>query len=57
MNDALQDALKAKDVLDAVRNYGFEISGEAPREFAARLQRERTRWGPIVKASGFTAID
>lgn len=57
LNDALQDALKAKDVLDAVRNYGFEISGEAPREFAARLQRERSRWGPIVKASGFAAID
>ena len=57
LNGALQDALKAKDVLDAVRNYGFEISGEAPRAFAARLQRERTRWGPIVKASGFVAID
>jgi tripartite-type tricarboxylate transporter receptor subunit TctC len=57
LNGALQDALKANDVLDAVRNYGFEVSGEAPREFTARLQRERTRWGPIVKATDFVAID
>jgi hypothetical protein len=45
------------DVLDAVRGWGFEISAESPAAFGARLQRERARWGPIVKATGFVAIE
>jgi tripartite-type tricarboxylate transporter receptor subunit TctC len=57
LNAALQEAAKARDVLDAVRGWGFEISAESPPEFGARLQRERTRWGPIVKATGFVAIE
>ncbi|MBI5719294.1 MAG: hypothetical protein HZC37_16625 [Burkholderiales bacterium] len=57
LDAALKEALKSKDVLDAVRNYGFEVSGEATSEFTARLRRERARWGPIVKATGFVAID
>lgn len=57
LNVALQDALKAKDVQDAIRNWGFEVSGEGPREFTSRLERERARWGPIVQSTGFVALD
>lgn len=57
LNAAMQQGVRAKDVQDAVRNWGFEVSSEGPREFAARLQRERTRWGQTVRATGFVAID
>jgi tripartite-type tricarboxylate transporter receptor subunit TctC len=57
LNVATLEALKAKDLQDAIRNYGFEVSGEGPRDFAARLERERKRWGPIVQSTGFVALD
>ena len=57
LNASIQDALKTKDLQDPIRNWGFDISSEGPAPFAARLARERNRWGPIVKATGFTAMD
>lgn len=57
LNAAIQDALKTKDLQDPIRNWGFDVSGEATPEFSARLTRERGRWGPIVKATGFTAME
>lgn len=57
LNVAAQDALKTKELLDPIRNWGFEVSGESSAEFAARLTRERGRWGPIVKATGFSAME
>ncbi|MBY0320517.1 MAG: hypothetical protein K2X72_17455 [Reyranella sp.] len=57
VNAATLEALKAKDLQDAIRNYGFDVSGEGPREFAARLDRERKRWASIVKATGFEAME
>lgn len=57
LNASAQDALKTKDLQDPIRNWGFDISSEGPELFAARLARERNRWGPIVKATGFTVME
>ncbi len=57
LNAAAQDALKTKELLEPIRGWGFDVSGEATPEFSARLARERGRWGPIVKATGFTAME
>jgi len=57
LNAAVQDALKTRDLQDPIRNWGFDLSGEGPTEFAARLAQERKRWEPIVKATGFTAME
>lgn len=57
LNAATLEALKAKDLQDAIRNYGFDVSGEGPREFRARLERERQRWAAIVRATGFEAME
>jgi tripartite-type tricarboxylate transporter receptor subunit TctC len=57
LNAATLEALKAKDLQDAIRNYGFDVSGEGPREFRARLEQERQRWAAIVRATGFEAME
>jgi len=57
LNASVQDALKTKDLQEPIRNWGFDLSSEGPVPFAARLERERSRWGPIVKATGFTAME
>jgi tripartite-type tricarboxylate transporter receptor subunit TctC len=31
--------------------------GVTPAEFARQVKADRDRWGPIVKASGFTPLD
>jgi tripartite-type tricarboxylate transporter receptor subunit TctC len=57
LNAAALDALKSKELLEPIRGWGFDVSGESTPEFSARLARERGRWGPIVKATGFTAME
>jgi hypothetical protein len=36
---------------------GFEPLVMAPADYARRLATERTSWGPIVQASGFSSDD
>ena len=57
LNVAALGALKTKEVVSAIQAIGFEVSGEAPPAFAARLRRELGRWEPIVKRTGFTAME
>lgn len=57
LNATILEALKSRELQDPIRNWGFDVSAEGPAEFAARLARERNRWGPIVKSTGFTAME
>lgn len=50
-------ALKSRELQTAIRDWGFDMSGEGPAEFAERLARERTRWADVVKMTGFTAME
>lgn len=34
---------------------GLQATSSTPAELAARLKADHDRWGPIVKAIGFTA--
>jgi tripartite-type tricarboxylate transporter receptor subunit TctC len=57
INAASLAALRTPELQNAVRDWGFDISGEGPAEFSARLARERARWADIVKSTGFTAME
>lgn len=57
LNQGAQAALTTRDLQTPIRDWGFDVSAEAPADFAARLARERARWGGIVKSTGFTAMD
>jgi len=37
-----------------LQKLSFAIAGESPAEFAAIVKSELERWGPVVKASGFS---
>ena len=43
------------EVIDAFALMGMEAAGSTPAELAARLKADTERWGPLVKAIGFTA--
>ncbi|HSW27135.1 MAG TPA: Bug family tripartite tricarboxylate transporter substrate binding protein [Burkholderiaceae bacterium] len=54
-NAALRSALAEKDVVDGLEVMGLESKSSSPGELAAMLKADTERWGPVVKAIGFTA--
>lgn len=54
-NIALRAALADKETVDGLAVMGLEAKSSSPAELAAMLKADTERWGPIVKAIGFTA--
>jgi tripartite-type tricarboxylate transporter receptor subunit TctC len=54
-NAALRAALADKETVDGLALMGLEAKSSTPAELAAMLDADTRRWGPIVKAIGFTA--
>jgi tripartite-type tricarboxylate transporter receptor subunit TctC len=54
-NTALRAALADKETVDGLAVMGLEAKSSSPAELAAMLKADTERWGPIVKAIGFTA--
>jgi tripartite-type tricarboxylate transporter receptor subunit TctC len=50
-----QNALKAKPLVGGLEKLSFEIEGQSPAEFSKIIRSELGRWGPVVKASGFSS--
>ena len=57
LSAAVGEAIKAEEVVQSFLKFGNEVAYIAPTAFAKMLREETERWGPIVKASGFTAED
>ena len=54
-NAAVRSALADKDVVSSLAAMGLEAKSSSPAELAALLKADTEKWGPIVKAIGFTA--
>jgi tripartite-type tricarboxylate transporter receptor subunit TctC len=54
-NAALRAALAERDVIDGLEVMGLEAKASSPAELGAMLKADTARWGPVVKAIGFTA--
>ena len=54
-NAAVRAALADKDVVSGLAAMGLEAQSSSPAELAALLKADTEKWGPIVKAIGFTA--
>lgn len=52
---AVRKALAAQDLVDALGQMGLEARSSTPAELAALLKKDTERWGPLIKAIGFTA--
>ncbi len=51
----LADALKQPDVREVWNNAALSAEASSPPELKATLRKDYDFWGPIIKASGFTA--
>jgi tripartite-type tricarboxylate transporter receptor subunit TctC len=54
-NEIFNNALRVPAVRDRMRKMDLEIHEMTPAQLAATLKSDYERWGPVVKASGFTA--
>jgi len=57
LNSAIREALKTSEVKAGLARLSLDIAGSSPGDFAQLVEADLKRWGPIVKASGFTAAD
>jgi tripartite-type tricarboxylate transporter receptor subunit TctC len=55
LSATIAKALKSPDVVEKIQGLGNDAVGTTPEEFAAVLKKDRERWVPVIKASGFKA--
>jgi tripartite-type tricarboxylate transporter receptor subunit TctC len=53
----LSEIAKSKEFAEAIAKLSYEPADETPAVFTKTVQTEIARWGPVVKASGFTSED
>ena len=55
LNGALNEALRAKDVIDSLRRQGLDATGGTPEVFAAHIKSELAKWAKVVKDGNIRA--
>jgi len=55
LNRGINKALASPDVVERLAKIGMDPATGTPEEFAQIVASDYAKWGPIVKASGFTA--
>ena len=55
LNRSLNQALKSPDIAERLTKLGMDPAPSTPEEFGRILAADYAKWGPVVKASGFTA--
>jgi tripartite-type tricarboxylate transporter receptor subunit TctC len=57
LSGAMREASQSKTMLDSLAKFATESAFETPAEFSETIKSEIARWGPVVKESGFVALD
>jgi tripartite-type tricarboxylate transporter receptor subunit TctC len=55
LNTAIGEAVGSPEMTESLARMGNDTKFQTPDAFAAQLKADLTRWGPVVKASGFVA--
>lgn len=54
---AINEALRLPELRETLSKFGMEPLQGSPESFAALVKSDLAAWGPVIKASGFTAED
>jgi tripartite-type tricarboxylate transporter receptor subunit TctC len=57
LSKQIAQAVQTPDVRAWIQKGGMEPTGTTPAELAAILKADYSKWGPVIKASGFTSED
>ncbi len=55
LSKAIREAIQSPDVSEKIKQLGADPTGTTAEEFTNIIKRDREKWGPIIKASGFKA--
>lgn len=55
LNAGINEALRAKDAIDALRRQGLDATGGTPEVFAAHIKTELAKWAKVVKDANIKA--
>ena len=55
LNAAVREAMAGPEMVEVVNKLGLRARSASPAEFAAMVKADLERWGPVVKATGFSA--
>jgi tripartite-type tricarboxylate transporter receptor subunit TctC len=54
-NEVVLQALRTPELKERMRGFELDIRELSAQEFLAMVKTDTERWGPIIRASGFTA--
>jgi tripartite-type tricarboxylate transporter receptor subunit TctC len=57
LSAAMREASRSQKMVESLAKFGTEPTFQTPAQFTATIKSELARWAPVVKASGFVAID
>jgi tripartite-type tricarboxylate transporter receptor subunit TctC len=57
LSTAMREASQSKAMMDSLAKFATEPAFETPAQFSATVRSEMARWDPVVKESGFVALD
>jgi tripartite-type tricarboxylate transporter receptor subunit TctC len=57
LSAAMREATHSQVMIDNLAKFASEATFQTPADFAETMKSDLTRWGPVVKASGFVAVD
>jgi tripartite-type tricarboxylate transporter receptor subunit TctC len=57
LNAAMRKASASEQMIDSLAKFGTEPASMTTAEYTAWIEKEIARWGPVVKASGFKALE
>jgi tripartite-type tricarboxylate transporter receptor subunit TctC len=57
LDRAIRQVLKKEETKTTFAKISYEVAGTSRADFARVIKDDFERWGPIVKASGFTPLD
>lgn len=55
LNAAVNQTLREPQIIESMRELGYEVVGGTPADFTAWVYRERTKWEQVIKFSGATS--
>jgi tripartite-type tricarboxylate transporter receptor subunit TctC len=57
LSKAIDQAVHSAAMIESLAKFASEPLFQTPQEFTETIKSDLTRWGPVVKASGFVAVD
>jgi tripartite-type tricarboxylate transporter receptor subunit TctC len=57
LSTAMRAASQSATMKDSLAKFASQATFQTPEQFVETIKEDLKRWGPVVKASGFVAVD